>query len=78
MPRSSKRNAAGFQFCGGTLVTPTKVVTAAHCSDYADDRKLMRNAPVYIGLGDHEALPPGERRPCRAHLRNADPLEIVE
>jgi trypsin len=23
----------GFQFCGGTIVAPTKVVTAAHCTD---------------------------------------------
>ena len=26
-------DASGAQFCGGTLVTPTKVVTAGHCVD---------------------------------------------
>ncbi|OLF13357.1 S1 family peptidase [Actinophytocola xanthii] len=24
---------SGFQFCGGTVVAPTKIVTAAHCAD---------------------------------------------
>ncbi|NYD36462.1 serine protease [Actinomycetospora corticicola] len=34
-------DASGFQFCGGTLVAPTKVVTAAHCTASAPDRKIF-------------------------------------
>jgi secreted trypsin-like serine protease len=33
----------GFQFCGGTLITATKVLTAAHCSN------LVSNPRVRVG-----------------------------
>jgi trypsin len=44
-------DASGFQFCGGTLVTPTKVVTAAHCTASAPDRKTF----VVVGRDDKES-----------------------
>lgn len=44
-------DASGFQFCGGTLVAPTKVVTAAHCTASAPDRKMF----AVVGRDDKDS-----------------------
>ncbi|WP_018334736.1 S1 family peptidase [Actinomycetospora chiangmaiensis] len=44
-------DSSGFQFCGGTLVAPTKVVTAAHCTASAPDRKIL----AVVGRDDKDS-----------------------
>jgi trypsin len=43
----------GFQFCGGTIVAPTKVVTAAHCTEgtAAADIKVVAGRTSLSGGG---------------------------
>ncbi len=49
--RYAKEGAFQAQFCGGTLTTPTTVVTAAHCVVDQKSGEVMTPAEVLVGFG---------------------------
>lgn len=49
--RYAKDGAFQAQFCGGTLTTPTTVVTAAHCVVDEQDGSVTAPADILVGFG---------------------------
>jgi trypsin len=54
-------NPDGFQFCGGTLVTPNKVITAGHCAK----GQRPENMRVVAGRDDKQATNTGMSVPVQ-------------
>lgn len=56
----AKEGAFQAQFCGGTLTTPTTVVTAAHCVVAEESGEVTDPSDILIGFG-HDLKSPGLR-----------------
>ena len=42
-----------YVICGGTIIGPSTILTAAHCLDHGNDT-LLNADDIVVGVGDHD------------------------
>ena len=42
-----------YPICGGTIIGPSTILTAAHCLDHGNDT-LLNADDIVVGVGDHD------------------------
>ena len=63
---SLRRKRSNSHYCGGSLITPTLILSAAHCQSYSSNTDLLPNA--VIGRDDFTNMTEGESVPVIEEL----------